>query len=140
MQRVGNYKKVWERQEGICYICSKQIKLEQPKTIIYKRKSSKDKTIRNLAYVHDYCKDSVAEYVDVNNGDIVTLTFQQIEKILGFKMCPTAYKYKSYFYVKKEGMISESWISQGFKINNVNMEEQKIDVELQLLGMGLKEY
>lgn len=160
---VNKYKKVWDRQEGKCYICSKEIKQEQSKTIIYK-KNSADKTIRNMAYVHTYCKDSIIEYVDVGDEDITTLnlreylsdietkkrkkeskfinlavyfhnlrknsatlTFKDIEKILKFKLCESAYKYKSYFFCNKEGMIGESWTSQGFKISKIDLEKQKIE-------------
>lgn len=163
---VGKYKKIWDRQEGKCYICSKEIKMEQSKEIIFKR-CSKDKTIRNIAYVHTYCKDSVVEYVNIEDEDIntinlreilsdienrtpqkskkeskfinltayfhnlrknnVTLTFKDIEKILKFKLCDSAYKYRTYFFNNKEGMIGETWISQGYKISNLDIENEKIE-------------
>lgn len=163
---VGRYKKIWDRQEGKCYICSKEIKMEQSKEIIFKR-CSKDKTIRNIAYVHTYCKDSMVEYVDVEGGDIntinlrellsdienkrpqknkkeskfinltayfhnlrknnVTLTFKDIEKILKFKLCDSAYKYRTYFLNNKEGMIGETWTSQGYKISKLDLENEKIE-------------
>lgn len=163
---VGRYKKIWDRQEGKCYICSKEIKMEQSKEIIFKR-CSNDKTIRNIAYVHTYCKDSIVEYVDVEDEDIntvnlrellsdienkkakkskkeskfinliayfhnlrkntVTLTFKDIEKILKFKLCDSAYKYRTYFFNNKEGMIAEAWTSQGYKINKLDLENEKIE-------------
>ena len=140
--------------------------MEQSKEIIFKR-CSKDKTIRNIAYVHTYCKDSIVEYVDVEGGDIntinlrellsdienkrpqknkkeskfinltayfhnlrknnVTLTFKDIEKILKFKLCDSAYKYRTYFLNNKEGMIGETWTSQGYKISNLDLENEKIE-------------
>lgn len=163
---VGRYKKIWDRQEGKCYICSKEIKMEQSKEIIFKR-CSNDKTIRNIAYVHTYCKDSIVEYVDVEDEDIntvnlrellsdienkkakkskkeskfinliayfhnsrkntITLTFKDIEKILKFKLCDSAYKYRTYFFNNKEGMIAEAWTSQGYKINKLDLENEKIE-------------
>lgn len=164
---AGRYKKVWDRQEGKCYVCSKEIKKEQEKDIIFK-KISADKTIRNLAYVHKHCKDSIVEYADVGDEDIksiclrelleeiddkkarnskeskfinltdyfhnlrkndITLTFKEMEKILGFPLCDSAYKYKKYFYYNKSGVLSESWTSQGYKIKKVDMEKQKIEFE-----------
>lgn len=163
---VGRYKKIWDRQEGKCYICSKEIKMEQSKAIIFKR-CSQDKTIRNIAYVHTYCKDSIVEYVDVEDEDLnsislrellsdienkrpqknkkeskfinltayfhnlrknnITLTFKDIEKILKFKLCDSAYKYRTYFFSNKEGMIAEAWTSQGYKINKLDLENEKIE-------------
>lgn len=161
---IGRYKKVWDRQEGKCYICSKKIKMEEEKEVIFKRMTA-DKTIRNIAYVHTYCKNSIVEYVDVGEEDInslnlkeilsdienkrkkqkeskfinltdyfhnlrknsITLTFKGIEKILKFKLCNSAYKYRTYFSNNKAGMIGETWTSQGFKINKIDMEKQKIE-------------
>lgn len=164
---VGKYKKIWDRQEGKCFICSKQIEMKESKDIIFKRKTS-DKTIRNIAYVHSCCKNSMIEYVDVGEDDInvlnlkellskinenkkkkykqkeskfinltayfhnlrknsVTLTFTGIERILKFKLCDSAYKYRTYFLNDKEGMIGESWTSQGFKISKISMKEQRIE-------------
>lgn len=74
---VGRYKKVWDRQEGKCYICSKTIKKEQPKALIFKR-NGKDHTIRNIAYVHTYCKDSLLEYVNVDEEDIHAVNLKEI--------------------------------------------------------------
>lgn len=57
----------------------------------------------------------------------VKLSFITIEKILGFKLCDSAYKYKSYFSNKKSGMINRAWTSQGFEIENVDMDKQEIE-------------
>lgn len=161
---VGKYRTVWDRQEGKCYICSKEIKKEQAKDIIFKR-MSKDKTIRNIAYVHTYCKDSIFQYVDVDENirglnlkevlyeidnkknqkskkeskflklsvyfhnlrkNTVTLSFNDIEKILGCKLCDSAYKYNTYFRNHNEGMIGESWYLQGYKASKIDIKNQKI--------------
>lgn len=161
---VGKYKKIWDRQDGKCAICGREIQKEQTKALIFKR-VSKDKTIKNMSYVHDYCKDSIVEYVDVEDNGVgyisvkeiiseiknekntqvkeskfinleayfhnlrkinITLTFKDIEKKLGFKLCDSAYKYRSYFTNNKEGMISNSWISQGYVLTKVDMKNQKL--------------
>ncbi len=160
----GRYKKVWERQEGKCFICSKPIKVGQQKDIIFKRNTN-DKTIRNIAYVHSCCKNSVLEYAYVDDANAidfkellenidtkkvkkkntnskfinleayfhnlkkkkVTLTFQNIEKILKFKLCDSAYKYRNYFTENKKSRISETWLSQGYKIKEIDMKNQKIE-------------
>lgn len=159
---VGKYKKIWDRQEGKCYICSKEIKMDQKKEIIFQR-SSKNRAIRNIVYVHTYCKDSMIEYIniedDIKSANLkeilsninenveepsgkfiklteyfhnlrknnVTLTFSEIEKILKFKLCNSAYKYRNYFFDNRKGMIGDAWTSQGYKISNLNMEKRKIE-------------
>lgn len=164
---VGKYRKVWDRQDGKCYICNKDIKMEQKKDVIFK-KNTKDKTIRNIAYVHTYCKESLVEYVDVGDENInsinlreiiaeidnkklqkkneskfanltayfhnlrknnVTLSFKDIEKILGFKLCDSAYKYRTYYTNKNDGMIGETWTKQGYKIKKIDMKNEKIEFE-----------
>ena len=142
--------------------------MEQKKDIIFKR-NTKDKTIRNIAYVHTYCKESVIEYIDIGDEYInavnlkeiileienrkaqkskkeskfinltayfhnvkkvnVSLSFKDMEKILGFKLCNSAYKYRSYFTNNKDGMIGETWTKQGYKIKKIDMKNEKIEFE-----------
>ena len=59
----GKYKSVWDRQDGKCYYCDKKISPDQSRRIIFK-KLSKDKTIRNMAYVHEFCIEDEILFVD----------------------------------------------------------------------------
>lgn len=160
---VGKYRKVWDRQDGICYICSKKIELSQEKSII--KKKTKYLTIKNMAYAHKECEKNYTKYFKtsditelkminlnevLNNNaisknkkkskfvkleqffhnskkNIIKLKFKDIEKILGFKLCDSAYKYASYFKNNNDGMISKSWISQGYEISKLDIKKEKIE-------------
>ncbi len=152
-------------KNGKCYFCAKKIKMMDEKKIIFK-KNIKDKTVKNMAYIHADCKNQIITSIKINdevsnnvtvkelmetieyektnkkrkskfqnllkyfhdtNKNKLTLSFKTIEKILGFKLCDSAYKYKTYFLSKRKGMISEAWISQGFDVENINIEKQTIE-------------
>lgn len=66
---VGKYRRIWDRQEGLCYICKNKIEKEQEKAIIYK-KSRKDKSIKNMAYIHKICQDAQMQYIKLEDKDI----------------------------------------------------------------------
>lgn len=162
----GKYKSVWDRQDGKCYYCDKKINPDQPRRIIFK-KLSKDKSIRNMAYVHEFCMDDEVVFVDsdffhlkdvdvyqiihdIQNADevkkrkrksiyenlfeyfsncnkpIFTLQFKDIEDILGFKLCHSAYTHSCYWYRKGSGLLSNNWLDNGYSIQKLYLDKQKI--------------
>lgn len=56
----------------------------------------------------------------------ITLQFNEIEKIIGFKLCDSAYKYAAYWYQSKKGNISNAWDNQNYEILKVDIEKRKI--------------
>lgn len=69
IQKVSNkYKKIWEQQEGKCYYCDNPIKINHRKKVITKNLTLKDNTIRNMAYVHEYCVNSETTYINIENN------------------------------------------------------------------------
>ena len=56
----------------------------------------------------------------------ITLTISAIEKILGFKLCESAYKYKTYYLSNKKGLISEAWRLNGYEIENIDLDKKEI--------------
>ena len=55
----------------------------------------------------------------------ITLTFKDIEKILGFKLSQSAYINKTYF-TGASSYISETWKSQQYEIDNFDFKNKKI--------------
>lgn len=160
----GKYKSVWERQNGLCYYCGKKINPMQSRRLVQKN-LSKDISIKNKAYVHDFCVNDEmifinSDIVNIRNIDVyeivkdlessppknkrksiyasltdyfystskspITLSFSDIEKILGFKLCNSAYKYTCYWYRKGAGLFPNSWTSQGYHIVKLDLKNQKI--------------
>jgi len=55
-----------------------------------------------------------------------SLTFEQIEKIMKTPLCQSAYKYKSYWQGKQEGLIAKCWIDNGYIIQNIHLDKKYI--------------
>ena len=74
---VGKYRKVWDRQAGKCYICHKQIKNEDEKKIIF-IKHSKDKSVKNMVYIHALCEHAIYEYAKVKETDLRPINLKEM--------------------------------------------------------------
>lgn len=74
----GKYKTIWQRQDGKCYFCDNPIKINQAKRLVIKDLTSKDNTIRNLAYVHDYCIASETTYINIDNQQSKSIDISSI--------------------------------------------------------------
>ena len=68
----------------------------------------------------------LTEYFFNSKKKKITLKIKAIEKILGFKLCNSAYKYKTYYLSNKDGLISDSWRLNGYEVENVDLEKQEI--------------
>jgi len=55
-----------------------------------------------------------------------TLKFEEIEKIMKTSLCQSAYKYKSYWQSKNEGMIAHCWLNNGYVIQNIHLDKKYI--------------
>ena len=56
----------------------------------------------------------------------ITLKFTEIEKIIGFNLCESAYKYQAYWYQHGKGNISNAWINQNYEILKLDLVNKKI--------------
>ena len=68
---TGNFKKVWERQKGICYICHKKIQDYEDRTVITKDLTKRDRTIRNKVYIHQKCTSTYCCHIKYDNESFV---------------------------------------------------------------------
>ena len=69
---------------------------------------------------------ALEDYFRKSNTTPVTLTFKEIEKIIGFNLCKSAYEYPAYWYQNKKGNISDAWQNQNYEILKLNLEDKKI--------------
>jgi hypothetical protein len=63
MAVVGKYKAVWKRQKGTCLYCGKKILKDHKKEII-QFDQDRQRSAKNLAYIHAHCKDTQAEFIE----------------------------------------------------------------------------
>jgi len=72
--------------------------------------------------------DPLNEYFRQRTEPVFTLTFSQICEIVG-DLCSSAYKYKDYWYRAGFDRISETWLSNGYKIRKLHMDKKKVVFE-----------
>jgi len=56
----------------------------------------------------------------------ITLTLGEIERIIGQKLCDSAYKYPAYWYDSKTHMLPKCWTQNGYKMEGLNLKEQNV--------------
>ena len=56
----------------------------------------------------------------------ITLSFEQIELIIGKKLCSSAYKSSSYWTSKKHNTIGRCWLNNGYIIQNLHLDKKYI--------------
>lgn len=71
--------------------------------------------------------DKLKVYFQNENKKKITLTYAGIERILGSKLCKSAYQNQNYFYNKDN--IAKAWMSQNYRITKFDLENQKITFE-----------
>ncbi|MFD3156673.1 hypothetical protein ACFIJ5_07395 [Haloimpatiens sp. FM7330] len=68
----------------------------------------------------------LTNYFKVCSEERISLTFDEIEQILGFSLSPSAYNYEAYWYLSKTHNLPVTWISQGYKLENLNLIGQEV--------------
>ncbi len=73
--------------------------------------------------------DSLTEHFRKYNEAVFTLSFKDIENIIGEPLCESARKRREYWYRRGEKNISFCWQSNGYKIRNLNLTDARIVFE-----------
>lgn len=68
---------------------------------------------------------NLTRYFSELKEDEVTLTFKQIESIVGENLSKSAYQYHAYWYDSKTHMLPKCWTENGFKMSALSLMEQK---------------
>lgn len=66
------------------------------------------------------------EYFANCNKEIFTLKFKDFEKILGFKLCNSAYNHSCYWHRNNSNPFSNCWVDNGYYIQNLYLDKQKV--------------
>lgn len=70
-------------------------------------------------YLHESCKNKI------------TLTFAEIEEIIGTELCKSAYNYSAYWHPSPTHILPNTILSAGYKITSVNLQSKNIFIEKQ---------
>lgn len=66
----------------------------------------------------------LVEYLINSNKDIVKLTFNEIEEILGFELAPSAKKYRQNWSNNVHETLTQAWLPAGYESFDVSMSKQ----------------
>lgn len=67
---------------------------------------------------------NLAKYFRQCSKEKITLTFEQIEMILGLELPKSAYKHRAYWSKSKTHVFPNSWLNAGYKLNSINLKEK----------------
>ena len=71
----------------------------------------------------------LADFLHEHGGDSVTLSFEQIEELVGGKLPPSAYNYRAYWSNTDTHTISRAWMRAGYMTTYVNLLSKKVTFE-----------
>jgi len=70
------------------------------------------------------------DYFSLRKESVVTLTFKEVEEILGYSLCESALSYSSYWKpCGKFPGISACWLSNGYKIRALDLKKKRVIFE-----------
>lgn len=69
----------------------------------------------------DYKYELLMKHFEKLEGNKVLLMYDDIEKIIGFKLPKSAYQYNAYWVASKTHTITRSWVENGWKITELKM-------------------
>ena len=64
------------------------------------------------------------EYFNNQTKPVFCIKFKDIEEILKFRLCDSAYKYESYWRAKNS--FTESWTNQNYELQRIYLKEKKV--------------
>lgn len=67
------------------------------------------------------------EYLANSNRTSISMTFSEIEKILGFKLPQSSHKYRAWWSNNSSNnVMTEAWLNAGFETREVDLETRKL--------------
>lgn len=71
-----------------------------------------------------YKFSKLSKYLSECSEEMITLTFEQIESILEFKLVKSAYKHRQYWSKSETHTFPKSWMNVGYKLYSVDLKEK----------------
>ena len=70
--------------------------------------------------------DPLTAYLMNSGIDELTLTFKQIEAILGFPLYPSARKHSAYWHPSETHMLPKAWLEAGYERTHLDMQSEMV--------------
>ncbi|MGB4659028.1 MAG: hypothetical protein WBI07_07605 [Mobilitalea sp.] len=68
----------------------------------------------------------LTKYFENSNDTHITLSFAEIEKIIGLKLCLSAYQYVPYWHHSKTHVITNTWMGAGYSLESVDLVSKRV--------------
>jgi len=69
---------------------------------------------------------ALADYLRAQEGNEVSMTFTQIERLIGTRL-PPSHRYRAWWSNNSfNSVMTKAWLDAGFESSNVNMKERKL--------------
>lgn len=65
-------------------------------------------------------------YFSQLDEDEITMTFKEMESIIGENLSKSAYQYPAYWYISKTHVLPKCWVENGYKMEDLNLIEEKV--------------
>ena len=79
-----------------------------------------------MSYAQNSKFEPLSSYLQLKKPQRITLTFCEVEDILGFCLCPSARKHGAYWHLSKTHMLPQAWDSVGYVLESLDMSKQMI--------------
>jgi len=80
---------------------------------------------------HENKFDALKKYLQAFGKDKITLSFAEIEEIIGTELCKSAYNYSAYWYPSPTHILPNTILDAGYKIASVNLLAKNVLMEKQ---------
>ena len=70
--------------------------------------------------------ENLSDFFAEMNRDQITLTFSEIERILGFPLSPSAREVKQYWSNSDSHSIAQCWLKNGYKTCAVDLDRETV--------------
>ena len=76
----------------------------------------------------------ITDYLKSSTASEITLTFSQIEKIIGNPLCRSARMYSAYWHPSKTHMLPLAWEDAGYLLHDLDMSSEMVTLVRREVG------
>ena len=70
---------------------------------------------------------NLTSFLRENGSERISLTFEELERVLGFPLPDSAHRHRAYFSNSTGHSIAQAWLNAGYFVENVNVFEGRLD-------------
>ncbi len=83
-----------------------------------------ENTERMISFMGKF--DPLRKHLEQNGSDRITLSFSDIERIIGEELCPSARKHHAYWRLSKTHMLPQAVDDAGYSVESVQLTNETV--------------